>query len=299
MCGRGPPEIGTHRSPLPSAAIGRAIPGWRWRAVSGLAAGRGSRHDCRVPHPGRSAARGPHADARSRRPFGEASSSMSAVTGISVPTHTRSSLERCEWAAGSHVCQLLALLGVFVLENRHLHVHVGPTSSRLRFARKPETRFGTARRRVRVHWTNLIEVPGSSCSVQVLDALAHAVVCQTPRTAVATHRQRPASGPRRRGSARRAVRRVAGALPCPSAVGRRPRGVRARVPRADHGAHARLRHPTSSRVRRHRPRRSRARRLAGRGVRQQAVPRIAGRPSSATGTGDLALAARWLLHDLG
>jgi very-short-patch-repair endonuclease len=100
---------------------------------------------------------------------------------------THEEFARAVRVGGRLTClSLLALLGVFVLENRHLHVHVDPTSSRLRFARKPETRFGTARRRVRVHWTNLIEVPGSSCSVQVLDALAHAVVCQTPRTAVAT-----------------------------------------------------------------------------------------------------------------
>jgi very-short-patch-repair endonuclease len=84
---------------------------------------------------------------------------------------------------------LLALLGVFVLHNRELHVHVDPTSSRLRFSRKQEqqkSRFDTARKRVKVHWANLIEAAGSSCSVQVLDALAQAVLCQAPRAAIAT-----------------------------------------------------------------------------------------------------------------
>lgn len=81
---------------------------------------------------------------------------------------------------------LLTLLGVFVLQNRDLHVHVDPSSSRLRFSRKQKARFDTARSRVRLHWTNLIEAAGSSCAVQVLDALAHSVLCQAPRAAIAT-----------------------------------------------------------------------------------------------------------------
>jgi very-short-patch-repair endonuclease len=39
---------------------------------------------------------------------------------------------------------------------------------------------------VKIHWTNLIEAAGASCSVQVLDAVAHSVMCQAPRAAIAT-----------------------------------------------------------------------------------------------------------------
>jgi very-short-patch-repair endonuclease len=84
---------------------------------------------------------------------------------------------------------LLAVLGVFVLENRDLHVHVDPTSSRLRFMRQNEkwnTRLDTARKRVKIHWATLIDEAGASCSVGVLDAVAHAVLCQAPRSAIAT-----------------------------------------------------------------------------------------------------------------
>jgi len=100
---------------------------------------------------------------------------------------THEQFARAVRVGGRLTClSLLALLGVFVLDNRRLHVHVDPSSSRLRFARKGKTRFDSARKRVRVHWTSLIEVAGSSCAVQVLDALAHAVLCQTPRAAIAT-----------------------------------------------------------------------------------------------------------------
>lgn len=100
---------------------------------------------------------------------------------------THEEFARAVRVGGRLTClSLLALLGVFVFDNGHLHVHVHPTSSRLRFARKGRTIFDTARRRVKVHWTNLLEAPGSSCSVHVLDALAHAILCQAPRHAVAT-----------------------------------------------------------------------------------------------------------------
>jgi very-short-patch-repair endonuclease len=82
---------------------------------------------------------------------------------------------------------LLSLLGVFVLENRRLHVHVHPTASRLRSPQNREKRLSARpRTRLVLHWTKLIEVAGSSSAVSVLDALAHSVLCQPPRAAVAT-----------------------------------------------------------------------------------------------------------------
>lgn len=82
---------------------------------------------------------------------------------------------------------LLYSLGVFVLENRTLHVHVGPTASRLRAPRDRRTRIDrTHSRGVRLHWSRLSETPASTCVVHVVDALAHAVRCQPPRAAIAT-----------------------------------------------------------------------------------------------------------------
>lgn len=80
----------------------------------------------------------------------------------------------------------LALLGVFVLENRALHVHVLPGDSRLRdpLDRRRRRRVGTGG--VVVHWSRLIESVGAACAVSVIDAAAHAVRCQPPRAAVAT-----------------------------------------------------------------------------------------------------------------
>lgn len=82
---------------------------------------------------------------------------------------------------------LLALLEVFVLENRRLHVHVDPTAARLRTPHDRTKRLGTRhRKRLVLHWTNLTDNPGSACAVSIVDALTHAVLCQPPRAAIAT-----------------------------------------------------------------------------------------------------------------
>lgn len=81
----------------------------------------------------------------------------------------------------------LAVLGVFVLENRNLHVHVRPTASRLRSPHDRRKRITALRRRgVKLHWTDLLDECGRACATGVLDALAHAIRCQNPTAAVAT-----------------------------------------------------------------------------------------------------------------
>lgn len=82
---------------------------------------------------------------------------------------------------------LLALLGVFVLRNHQLHVQVAPGAGRLR-APDDRQRPAAAIRAgaVRLHWTEMPEVPQSACAVGVVDALVHAILCQPPRAAVAT-----------------------------------------------------------------------------------------------------------------
>lgn len=82
---------------------------------------------------------------------------------------------------------LLAFLGVFVLENHRLHVHIDPRGGRLRSPTNRKKRLDRGRQRSPViHWTGLLEHPGLSCAVGIADALIHAVCCQTPRAAVAT-----------------------------------------------------------------------------------------------------------------
>lgn len=83
---------------------------------------------------------------------------------------------------------LLELLGIFVFENTGLHVHVMRGASRLR---SPSSRLGPIPprrvRRFRVHWMPLVRPDeGTSACVGVVDALIHAVLCQSARHAVAT-----------------------------------------------------------------------------------------------------------------
>ncbi len=107
---------------------------------------------------------------------------------VAVGTDDR--IARAVRVGGRLTClSLLALLDVFVLENNRLHVHVDPTSGRLRFRRggaKPDHPLATRRDRVRLHWMRQIRDAGASCTSHVLDALAHAVGCQAPRAAIAT-----------------------------------------------------------------------------------------------------------------
>lgn len=82
---------------------------------------------------------------------------------------------------------LLAELGVFVFDGSALHVHMQRGDSRMRSPRAgagalPARR---SRRGVVLHWHPLFE-PASRGAVHVLDALVHAVRCQSPRHAIAT-----------------------------------------------------------------------------------------------------------------
>lgn len=80
------------------------------------------------------------------------------------------------------------LLGVFVFENARLHVHVVRGASRLRSSAEQGSVLLSRRERAEVlHWMPLLQAAASdSAVVGILDALAHAVLCQSPRNAVAT-----------------------------------------------------------------------------------------------------------------
>lgn len=84
---------------------------------------------------------------------------------------------------------LLAFFGVFVFDASDLHVQVGRLASRLRAA---DDRFRSwvrsegERAGVRLHWHDLHEIPPARHVVAVVDAVRTAIICQTPRHAVAT-----------------------------------------------------------------------------------------------------------------
>lgn len=72
---------------------------------------------------------------------------------------------------------LLVLLGVFVFRCRELHVLVTPGSSRLRVTKDVKAVL---------HWKVLTSVRDSLHAAPLIDAVAHSVLCQAPREALAT-----------------------------------------------------------------------------------------------------------------
>lgn len=72
---------------------------------------------------------------------------------------------------------LLRALGVFVLQNSRLHVHVRPGSSRIRRPKSSSTIL---------HWDVWSGWEAAKHATSLRDAVRHAVRCQTPRAALAT-----------------------------------------------------------------------------------------------------------------
>ena len=97
-------------------------------------------------------------------------------------------LVRAVRVGGRLTClSLLQLLGVFVLTNSKLHVHLTAQASRLRSPHNRRKRLDRRRRHgTRLHWTALPERPGAETCVSIVVALAHAVFCQAPGAAVAS-----------------------------------------------------------------------------------------------------------------
>lgn len=109
--------------------------------------------------------------------------------GFYVAPSTPDAIVRAGRVGGRLTClSLLVLLGVFVLHTDRLHVHMARNASRMRSPHSRTTRLESrSRRGVRLHWMPLIdEVGRDSTCVSVIDALAHAVLCQAPRAAIAT-----------------------------------------------------------------------------------------------------------------
>jgi very-short-patch-repair endonuclease len=97
-------------------------------------------------------------------------------------------LVRAVRVGGRLTClSLLSLMGVFVLENHALHVLVAPGASRLRSAHSTKLALGDVQPgTIRVHWAQESEQRGQATTAAILDALLHAVHCQSPRAMVAT-----------------------------------------------------------------------------------------------------------------
>jgi len=72
---------------------------------------------------------------------------------------------------------LLRAIGVFVLQNSGLHVHVRPGSSRIRRPKGDTTKL---------HWEVWSGWEAAMHATSLRDAVRHAVRCQTPRAAIAT-----------------------------------------------------------------------------------------------------------------
>lgn len=105
-----------------------------------------------------------------------------------LPPTAPDAVVRAVRVGGRLTClSLLEGLGVFVMENSVLHVHLPRSASRMRSPDSRRRRLERrGRRSVRLHWLELSVDVGAATCVSLVDALAHAVLCQPPRAAIAT-----------------------------------------------------------------------------------------------------------------
>jgi very-short-patch-repair endonuclease len=82
---------------------------------------------------------------------------------------------------------LLKLHEVFVLANSKLHVQVAPRMSRMRSPHDRSHRLDlTKLHGTRLHWLTAREDGGAATCASLVEALAHGVLCQAPRAAIAS-----------------------------------------------------------------------------------------------------------------
>jgi very-short-patch-repair endonuclease len=105
-----------------------------------------------------------------------------------LPGDTPDAIVRAVRVGGRLTClSLLRMMGVFVRRNDRLHVHMHGTDSRMRSPHDRRQRLEPRHRRgVRLHWLALTNGVGQATCVGMVDALVHAVLCQSPRDAIAT-----------------------------------------------------------------------------------------------------------------
>lgn len=97
-------------------------------------------------------------------------------------------IDRAVRVGGRLACvSVLSLLGVFVFDDSRVHVHLARSMSRMRSPTDRTRAFGHVdRASTTLHWSPLRADGPSLGMVSVADALAQAIRCQDPRSAVAT-----------------------------------------------------------------------------------------------------------------
>jgi hypothetical protein len=105
-----------------------------------------------------------------------------------LPADTPDNVVRAVRVGGRLTClSLLELQGIFVLANSILHVHLPRKSTRMRTPGDRKKRLNPKRALdTRLHWLACADCTGAATCVDVVVALAHAVLCQAPRAAVAS-----------------------------------------------------------------------------------------------------------------
>ncbi|NLP83994.1 DUF559 domain-containing protein [Microbacterium sp. CFH 90308] len=111
-----------------------------------------------------------------------------ARRGCYLPPDAPDDVVRAVRVGGRLTClSLLQLLGVFVLANSRLHVHLFPDATRMRTPHDRKKRLRPWRApATRLHWHTLADSPGAATCADVVVALANAVLCQAPRAAIAS-----------------------------------------------------------------------------------------------------------------
>ncbi|WP_374977372.1 endonuclease domain-containing protein [Microbacterium trichothecenolyticum] len=105
-----------------------------------------------------------------------------------LPPETPDEVVRAVRVGGRLTClSLLRLHEIFVLTNSRLHVQLPPRMSRMRSPHDRSRRLNLAKLHgTRLHWLAPREDDGAATCASVVVALAHAVLCQAPRAAIAS-----------------------------------------------------------------------------------------------------------------
>lgn len=105
-----------------------------------------------------------------------------------LPPDAPDAVVRAVRVGGRLTClSLLQHLEVFVLTNDRLHVHLDVRMSRMRSPHDPRTRLDLRKLHgTRLHWLAMGEDAGAATCTDPVVALAHAVLCQPPRAAIAS-----------------------------------------------------------------------------------------------------------------
>jgi hypothetical protein len=105
-----------------------------------------------------------------------------------LPPDAPDEVVRAVRVGGRLTClSLLRLHEVFVLTNSRLHVQLAPRMSRMRSPHDRAHRLDLAKLHgTRLHWLAPREDAGAATCASLVVALAHAVLCQAPRAAIAS-----------------------------------------------------------------------------------------------------------------